>query len=82
MARSEIIGINNRDLRTFNVSLDVSRRLKEMIPKEKIVISESGISSPEDISGLMSCGIDTFLVGETLMKAKSPGAALRGLLRR
>ena len=82
LSRSEIIGINNRDLRTFNVSLDVSRRLKEMIPKEKIVISESGISSPEDISGLVSCGIDTFLVGETLMKAQSPGAALRGLLRR
>lgn len=80
LAGSGIIGINNRDLRTFDVSLDVSKRLSGMVPEGKIIISESGISSVEDMAGLMACGIDTFLIGETFMKAKSPGEALRGLL--
>ena len=80
LAGSEIIGINNRDLRTFDVSLDVSKRLSGMVPKGKILISESGISSVEDRDGLMACGIDTFLIGETFMKARSPGEMLRGFL--
>ena len=80
LAGSEIIGINNRDLRTFDVSLDVSKRLSGMVPEGKIIISESGISSVENMAGLLSCGIDTFLIGETFMKAKSPGEALRGFL--
>ena len=80
LAGSEIIGINNRDLRTFDVSLDVSKRLSGMVPEGKIIISESGISSVENMAGLLACGIDTFLIGETFMKAKSPGEALRGFL--
>ena len=80
LAGSEIIGINNRDLRTFDVSLEVSKRLSGMVPEGKILISESGISSVEDMAGLMDFGIDTFLIGETFMKAKSPGEALRGFL--
>ena len=80
LAGSEIIGINNRDLRTFDVSLDTSRRLSGMVPEGKIIISESGISSVGDMEGLMACGIDTFLIGETFMKAESPGEALRGFL--
>lgn len=79
-AGAEIIGINNRDLRDFTVSLDVSKRLGAMVPEEKIVISESGISRADDIEELLENGIDTFLVGETLMRAPSPGAALRNLL--
>lgn len=79
-AGADIIGINNRDLRDFSVSLDVSKRLRAMIPEGKIVISESGISSADDIEELLETGIDTFLVGETLMKAPSPGAALRDLI--
>ena len=77
---SEIIGINNRDLRTFEVSLDISRRLCSMVPEGKILISESGISSVEDMAGLVDCGIDTFLIGERFMRAESPGNALRGFL--
>ena len=77
---SEIIGINNRDLRTFDVSLDTSKRLSGMVPEGKIIISESGISSIADMQGLMSCGIETFLIGETFMRAKSPGEALSALL--
>ena len=80
LAGSEIIGINNRDLRTFDVSLDTSRKLSGMVPEGKIIISESGISSVRDMEGLMACGIDTFLIGETFMKAESPGEALRGFL--
>ncbi len=80
LAGSEIIGINNRDLRTFDVSLDTSKRLSGMVPEGKILISESGISSVKDMDGLMACGIDTFLIGETFMKASSPGEALRGFL--
>lgn len=80
LAGSEIIGINNRDLRTFDVSLDTSKRLSAMVPEGKILISESGISSVEDMDGLMACGIDTFLIGETFMRAESPGEALRGFL--
>ncbi len=80
LAGSEIIGINNRDLRTFDVSLDTSKRLSAMVPEGKILISESGISSVKDMDGLMACGIDTFLIGETFMRAESPGEALRGFL--
>ena len=80
-AGARIIGINNRDLRDFSVSLDVSKRLGRMVPEDRIAISESGISSPEDMAELASAGVDTFLVGETLMRSGSPGAALRGLLR-
>ena len=79
-AGAEIVGINNRDLRDFSVSLDVSKKLAREVPEGKIVISESGISSPEDVAELAAAGIDTFLVGETFMKSESPGAALRGLL--
>ena len=81
-AGARIIGINNRDLRDFSVSLDVSKKLGRMVPEDRIAISESGISSPQDIAELASAGIDTFLVGETLMKSESSGAALRGLLSR
>ncbi len=77
---SKIIGINNRDLRTFSVSLDVSKILAPMVPEGTVTISESGISSPDDMAELCACGVDTFLIGETFMKEKRPGAALRRFL--
>ncbi len=80
LAESRIIGINNRDLRTFNVSLDVSIRLSKLISKEKIVVTESGIGSCQDIKRLKEEGIYVFLVGETFMKAESPGKELAKLL--
>ncbi len=80
IAESRIIGINNRDLRTFNVSLEVSARLIKLVPKGKIVVSESGIGSGEDIRRLRDEGIYTFLIGETFMKAPDPGEELRNLL--
>jgi indole-3-glycerol phosphate synthase len=80
LAESRIIGINNRDLNTFNVSLGVSTRLMKLIPKGKIVVSESGIGSSEDITRLRDEGICTFLIGETFMKASDPGEELKNLL--
>ncbi len=80
LAGSRIIGINNRDLKTFNVSLDVSIRLSKLIPKEKIVISESGIVTNEDIKRLREEGIYAVLIGETFMRAENPGKQLEKLL--
>lgn len=80
IAESRIIGINNRDLKTFNVSLGVSTRLIKLVPKGKVVISESGIGSSEDIRRLKDEGIYTFLIGEAFMKASDPGEELKNLL--
>ena len=79
-AGADIIGVNNRDLRTFAVTLGTSLRLAEEIPAGVLTISESGIRSPEDIQRLRDAGFDAFLVGEHLLKSASPGAALRALI--
>jgi len=79
-AGADIIGVNNRDLRTFAVTLETSLRLAEEIPAGVLTISESGIRSPEDIQRLRDAGFDAFLVGEHLLKSASPGAALRALI--
>jgi indole-3-glycerol phosphate synthase len=79
-AGSRIIGINNRDLRTFEVDLGVSARLSRRIPEGAIVIAESGISSGEDIKKLRAEGVHVFLIGETFIKAPDPGLELKNLL--
>jgi indole-3-glycerol phosphate synthase len=78
-AGSDIIGVNNRDLTTFEVSLDVSLRLAERIPAGVLAVSESGIHSARDIARLREAGYTAFLVGERLMKSGDPAAALREL---
>jgi indole-3-glycerol phosphate synthase len=80
LVESRIIGINNRDLRTFHVSLEASMRLSRLVSGEKIVVAESGIHSSEDIKMLKEEGIYVFLIGETFMKAESPGKELAKLL--
>ncbi len=75
-----LIGVNNRDLRTFEVSLDVSLRLAERLPKEFLAVAESGIRTADDIRRLAGAGYRGFLVGEQLAHARSPGAALKALL--
>ncbi len=79
---AEIIGINNRNLKTFQVTLDTTRRLMSAIPKEKTVVSESGIKNRADILSLEECGVKAFLIGETLMRAPDTGRALRELIGR
>src|SRR5579859_612544 len=73
----ELIGVNNRDLKSFEVSLDVSRKLAGMIPSEVIKVSESGISSPEAIHELRTLGFEGFLMGENFMKHSRPETAAR-----
>jgi indole-3-glycerol phosphate synthase len=79
-AGSDLIGINNRDLRTFETNLDVSRRLAPLVPPGTVVIAESGIRSAADLSSLAAVGVHAFLVGEQLMAAEDPGKALASLL--
>lgn len=77
-AGAEIIGVNNRDLRTFNVSLSTTMNLLPLIKSEgKVAVSESGIRGKEDILYLREAGVDAFLVGETLMRSRNPEEVLR-----
>jgi indole-3-glycerol phosphate synthase len=73
----DLIGVNNRDLKSFEVSLDVSRKLEKLIPKEVLKISESGISSTEAIDELRGIGFDGFLMGENFMKHSRPEDAAK-----
>ena len=75
-----VIGVNNRNLHDFSVSLDTSRRIKTMLPADYLLVSESGIHSRADIEALQADGIHAFLVGGSLMQADDPGAALSALL--
>ncbi len=68
----DLIGVNNRDLKSFEVSIDVSKRLATMIPKEIVKVSESGISNPETIHELRQLGYEGFLMGENFMKNSRP----------
>jgi indole-3-glycerol phosphate synthase len=76
----ETIGVNNRNLKTFVVNLETSFRLGELIPPGVLRVAESGIHSGADIARLRGAGFGAFLIGESLMRAKMPGDALRGLL--
>jgi indole-3-glycerol phosphate synthase len=79
-AGAEIIGINNRDLRTFVTDIETSRVLAPLVPANRIVVAESGIRSRQDIDTLLRAGVRAFLIGETLVGAPDIGATLRGLL--
>jgi indole-3-glycerol phosphate synthase len=77
---AHIIGINNRDLRTFTVDRELAARLRPSIPTDRIVVAESGIRDAADVARLRDAGVDAILVGETLMRAPDPAATLRDLL--
>lgn len=74
-----LIGINNRNLRTFEVSLDNTLAMKDAVPKDRLLVTESGIVVADDIARMRAAGVHAFLVGETFMRADEPGEALRQL---
>ena len=79
-AGAEIVGINHRDLGTFEMNMDLAARLRPSIPADRVVVAESGIKNADDVRRLRGAGIDAILVGESLMQAPDPAAALRALL--
>lgn len=79
-AGAEIVGVNNRDLKTLAVTLETSRRLIEAIPERCLAVSESGLNSSEELTRLRAAGFDAFLIGTALMQAPDPPEALRRLL--
>jgi indole-3-glycerol phosphate synthase len=78
-AGAQVIGVNNRDLRTFNVDLGLTERLRKLIPSEVVVVAESGIHTAEDARRMREAGADAILVGESLMRAADPAARIREL---
>ncbi len=81
-AGADVIGVNNRNLRTLEVDLEASDRLAARMPADVVAVAESGLRSREDVDRLAACGYRAFLVGERLMTAADPGAALGALTGR
>ena len=79
MLDTPLIGINNRDLRTFEVRLETTFGLLDRIPKDRLVVTESGIHAPADVARMRQRGVNAFLVGEAFMRAADPGQKLAEL---
>ena len=74
-----LVGINNRNLRTFEVSLDNTLSMKDAVPRDRLLVTESGIMGPADVKIMRDAGVNAFLVGETFMRVEEPGEGLRQL---
>jgi len=79
--RTPLIGVNNRNLRTFEVSVDTTLALKAKVPADRLLVTESGITTKADVTKLREAGVNAFLVGEAFMRAEEPGHALAELFR-
>ena len=77
--KTPLVGINNRDLRSFEVSLDTTLSMKDAVPRDRLLVTESGILAPADVQHMRAAGVHAFLVGEAFMRAVEPGEALRQL---
>lgn len=75
----ELIGVNNRNLRSFEVSLDTTLALKDAVPRDRTLVTESGIATRADVTRMREAGVETFLIGESFMREPDPGSALRRL---
>ncbi len=80
LLKAPLLGMNNRDLNTFEVSLDVTRRLARLAPPDRVLVSESGLHTPEDLAEMARFGARCFLIGESLMRAEDVADATRKLL--
>jgi indole-3-glycerol phosphate synthase len=77
--KTPLVGINNRNLRSFEVSLETTLALLPQVPQDRLLVTESGILAPADVQRMRAAGVNAFLVGEAFMRAPDPGAALAGL---
>jgi indole-3-glycerol phosphate synthase len=77
--KTPLVGVNNRNLRTFEVSLQTTLTLQQQVPADRLLVTESGILGPQDVRLMRDAGIHTFLLGEAFMRAQDPGAALAQL---
>jgi indole-3-glycerol phosphate synthase len=80
LLKSDLIGINNRNLKTFETTLDTTRTLSKLTPADRLVVSESGLSTPDDLADIARYGVRCFLIGEILMRQDDVSAATRTLL--
>lgn len=80
LLKSTLVGINNRDLHSFQTSLDTTRKLSKLVPAERTIVSESGLNTPEDLADMARYGVRTFLIGESLMRQEDVATATRTLL--
>ena len=79
--KSPLIGVNNRNLKTFETTLDTTRKLAPLVPEGRLLISESGLNTPQDLAAMAACGARTFLIGESLMRQQNVREATQALLK-
>ncbi len=80
LLKSPLIGINNRNLKTFETTLDTTRTLSKLVPADRMIVCESGLNTPEDLADMARYGARSFLIGESLMRQDDVAAATRTLL--